>query len=156
MSNEDAIVKAGMVDISAKEETKRRAVAAAVLTMSSDAFTKLMNDECPKGNVWETARVAGIMAAKSTPAVIPMCHPLMLNKVFISFEKDVATTSVRIQAEVVCCGRTGVEMEAMTAVSISALTIYDMMKWADKGMILSEVKLLAKSGGKSGDYTRVA
>jgi len=146
--------KAGMVDISSKKETKRTALAVAHIKMGKKAFAALMSDECPKGHVFETAKVAGIMAAKSTPSIIPLCHPLALNKVKITFETNKKSSMVVINAEVVCLGRTGVEMEALAAASISALTIYDMMKYVDKGMVISEIKLLQKSGGKSGDYRR--
>lgn len=142
----------GMVDISAKGVTKRIARAMSVITMSQKAFTSFQKDESPKGNVLETAKIAGIMAAKSTPEIIPMCHPLALKKVAVTFKTDKKRCRVITIAEVVCVGQTGVEMEALTAASIASLTIYDMMKWADKGSIISETKLLHKSGGKSGDY----
>ena len=100
----------------------------------------------------ETAKVAGIIAAKSTPEIIPMCHPLALKKVTVTFETDQKKHHIVTTAEVVCLGQTGVEMEALTAASVASLTIYDMMKWADKGSIISETKLVHKSGGKGGDY----
>jgi len=142
----------GMVDISAKGVTKRIARAMSVITMSQKAFTLFQKEGSPKGNVLETAKIAGIMAAKSTPEIIPMCHPLALKKVAVTFKTDKKRCQVITTAEVVCMGQTGVEMEALTAASIASLTIYDMMKWADKGSIISETKLLHKSGGKSGDY----
>ncbi len=141
-----------MVDISAKKETKRTAIAIANIVMGKKAFQALINNECPKGNVFETARVAGIMAAKATPQIIPMCHPLQLSKVQVSFESDKKQYAVHVTSEVKCLGSTGVEMEALAAANVAALTIYDMMKWADKGMAIQEVKLLKKTGGKSGDY----
>ena len=144
--------KEGMVDISHKEVTKRTAVACGRITMSPKAFKALVNQQSPKGDVFETAKVAGIMAAKSTPAIIPMCHPLELNKIKITFKKDSKASSIHIESEVVCLGRTGVEMEALTSVAAAALTIYDMMKWADKAMVISNIKLLRKTGGKSGDF----
>ncbi len=144
----------GMVDISEKDVTKRIARASAQIQFSAEAFGVLMEKGSPKGDVFETAKVAGIMAAKSTPDIIPLCHPLMLDKVKVNFEKDMENYIVTAVAEVVCLGRTGVEMEALTAVSVAALTIYDMMKWKDKGMVISEVKLMHKSGGKTGDYDR--
>lgn len=143
-----------MVDISQKEVTKRVAVACGRITMSRIAFKALCAHQSPKGNVLETAKIAGIMAAKSTPSIIPMCHPLELSKVKVIFQKDLKSLSVKIQSEVVCLGRTGVEMEALTAVAVAALTIYDMMKWSDKAMVISHIKLLYKTGGKSGDFNR--
>ncbi|HBR13952.1 MAG TPA: cyclic pyranopterin monophosphate synthase MoaC [Candidatus Omnitrophica bacterium] len=144
----------GMVDISGKSETTRTAVAASRIQFTPEAFKTLIDEGSPKGDVLETAKIAGIMAAKSTPSIIPMCHPLELSKVQVTFEVDKKALAVVARAEVVCLGRTGVEMEALTAAAAAALTIYDMMKWKDKGMIISEIKLLSKSGGKSGDYHR--
>lgn len=143
-----------MVDISEKDITKRVAVACGQITMSQKAFKALLASRSPKGDVLETAKIAGIMAAKSTPAIIPMCHPLELNKVKIDLQPDKKFHSVNIRSEVVCFGRTGVEMEALTSVAAAALTIYDMMKWADKAMVISDIKLLQKSGGQSGNYRR--
>ncbi len=143
-----------MVDVSKKNITKRVAVASSQIIMGKKAFQFLLEDASPKGNVLETARVAGIMAAKSTPQMIPMCHPLELNEVNVTFKVDKKIFMITSIAEVGYNGRTGVEMEALTAVSVAALTIYDMMKWADKGMVISDIKLLKKSGGKSGDFTR--
>lgn len=142
----------GMVDISGKPVTKRRARASSIIKMSSKAFQALTTTGSPKGDVFETARIAGIMAAKATSDIIPMCHDLALNSITISFEVDPKAQQIVTTSEVVCYGRTGVEMEAMTAASVASLTIYDMMKWADKGSVIKETKLLSKSGGKSGDY----
>jgi len=142
----------GMVDVSAKEITKRVARAVSTIKMSPKAFKALIDGGSPKGDVFETAKIAGIMAAKSTPAIIPMCHPLMLNKVKVTLRVEKAKRQVVSTAEVVCLGRTGVEMEALAAASVASLTIYDMMKWADKGSVISETKLLHKTGGKTGDY----
>jgi cyclic pyranopterin monophosphate synthase len=144
----------GMVDTSRKPVSKRTAVAEATIKLSPAAFQEFITGGSPKGNVLETAKVAGIMAAKATPQIIPLCHPLELNKVNMTFEIDRPRFSITVQAEVNCWGRTGVEMEALTAVSAAALTIYDMMKWADKSMVIGEIKLLAKSGGQSGAYLR--
>ena len=144
----------GMVDVSAKKVTKRMAVASASVYMGPKAFMAFLQGQSPKGDILETARVAGVMAAKSTPRIIPFCHPLELNKVNISFQIDQKTSMITIIAEVVYRGRTGVEMEALSAVTIAALTVYDMMKWADKGMVITDIKLLEKRGGKSGDYKR--
>jgi cyclic pyranopterin phosphate synthase len=145
----------GMVDISNKSITARSALASATIKMSASAFKILMTSGSPKGDVFETAKVAAIMAAKSTPAIIPLCHPLVLNKVNIRFETDKKTSMISVIAQVKSDGKTGVEMEALTAVSVGCLTIYDMMKWADKNMVIGEIKLLEKSGGQSGDYKRI-
>jgi len=142
----------GMVDISAKAVTKRIARAQSSIKMAPKAFKALINGGSPKGDVFETAKIAGIMAAKSTPDIIPMCHPLALSKVQIMFKTDQKNRKIVTIAEVTCLGKTGVEMEALTAASVASLTIYDMMKWAGKGSIITETKLLHKSGGKSGDY----
>ena len=143
-----------MVDISAKEATRRVARASARIAMGTKAFRALLTKGSPKGDVFETARIAGIMAAKSTPAIIPMCHPLELSQVKITFEPRKSESEVVVTSEVVCRGRTGVEMEALTAVGAAALTIYDMMKWADHAMVICEIQLLHKSGGKSGTFDR--
>jgi cyclic pyranopterin phosphate synthase len=132
--------------------TYRTAIASAVVKMGSKAFGSFVKEGSPKGDVLEAARIAGVMAAKKTPDIIPFCHPLPINKVQLRFNVDQKEKSVTVIAEISCQGRTGVEMEALSAVTVAALTIYDMMKWADKGMMISDVKLLAKSGGKSGDY----
>jgi len=145
---------AGMIDVSHKDITKRVAIATATITMNASTFKALMGKGSPKGDVFETAKVAGIMAAKSTPQIIPLCHPLQLSKVSVTFDIDKKKRSIKIQSEVVYLGKTGVEMEALTAVCAAALTIYDMMKWTDKGMVISNVKLLFKAGGKSGEYKR--
>lgn len=146
--------KTGMVDISEKNVTARLAVASAAIRMRREAFKTLLSKGSPKGDVLETAKVAGIMAAKNTPAIIPLCHPLLLNKVNISFETHVKTSMITVIAQVKSDGKTGVEMEALTAVSAACLTIYDMMKWADKAMVIGDIKLLEKRGGKSGDFVR--
>ena len=144
----------GMVDVSAKEITRRRAVATAAITLSKAAFQAFLKSGSPKGDVFESARIAGIMAAKLTPVLVPHCHPLALEKVIVTFETLKAKSSVRIQAEVICTGKTGVEMEALTAASAAALTIYDMMKWAGQDMQISDIRLLHKSGGRSGNINR--
>ena len=144
----------GMVDISHKKITQRVAVAASKIKMGKKAFQALVQGDSPKGDVLGTAKVAGTMAAKSTPQLIPLCHPLELNKVQISFDLDKKKGVVNIRGEVVSQGRTGVEMEALCAVSVAALTIYDMMKWAGQGMVIYDTMLLHKSGGKSGVYNR--
>lgn len=146
--------KKGMVDIGSKEITARTARAQSVICLGKKSFQALIKGGCPKGDVLETAKVAGVMAAKDTPRMIPYCHPLALNKVHIEFELLEKEFSVRIISEVSCLGRTGVEIEALAAAQTAALTIYDMLKWADKGMVIKETKLLYKAGGKSGDYER--
>lgn len=145
-----------MVDISHKEVTKRTALASARITLSPAAFRKLRKEGSPKGNVFETARVAGIMAAKSTPGIVPLCHPLQLSKAQIRFDIDEKRYSITTTAEVVCLGQTGVEMEALTAVAAASLTIYDMMKWADQSMVISDIKLLKKTSGRSGNFERTS
>ena len=142
----------GMVDISSKGETKRVARAQANISMSPEAFEALTANRSPKGDVFETAKIAGIMAAKNTPDIIPLCHPLNLTSVTIKIEANEKRRTVTVISEIGCLGRTGVEMEALTAATAAVLTIYDMMKWCDRGMVISETKLLHKSGGKSGDY----
>lgn len=144
----------GMIDISDKSVTKRRAVAEGMIILTAAAFDTLIQKGSPKGDVFETARVAGIMAAKSTPSIIPLCHPLTLEKVRIDFEKFQAKKAVKVTAEVLCSGKTGVEMEALAAASAACLTIYDMCKWLGQDMVISDVRLIHKSGGKSGEYNR--
>lgn len=144
----------GMVDISHKVESKRSAMASCVIQFSPQSFKALISGASPKGNVFETARTAGIMAAKSTPNIIPLCHPLPLSQTKIDFKINKNKYSIRIESIVSCLGRTGVEMEALTACAVSALTVYDMMKWSDKGMIIGNLQLEHKTGGKSGDFHR--
>jgi len=144
---------AGMVDVSDKSVTKRRASAEATISFTAQAFAALIKQGSPKGDVFETARIAGIMAAKATPSIIPLCHPLALEKVNVSFEKLPAKKSIKVTAEVLCSGKTGVEMEALTAVSAACLTIYDMTKFMGQQMTISNLRLVHKSGGKSGDFS---
>lgn len=153
MAEEQTFVD-GMIDISEKDVTKRVAVATSIIEMGKEAFQLLIDGKSPKGDVFETAKIAGIMAAKSTSAQIPMCHPLALNKVKVTFETDKEKGSVKVRSEVVCQGKTGVEMEALMAASVAALTIYDMMKWSQKAMVITQTQLEFKSGGKSGTFTR--
>ena len=141
---------ARMVDVSDKDATARVALAGGRITMSAEAFTHVRDGTAKKGDVLGVARLAGIMAAKKTPDLIPLCHPLALEKVEVEFELDEATSAVEILATVKVSGRTGVEMEALTAASIAALTIYDMVKAVDKSMIIDDIRLLKKDGGKSG------
>lgn len=142
----------GMVDVGLKKATVRAAKALAVIYLGDKAYRGLIAGASPKGDVLEVARIAGVMAAKSTPQIIPYCHTLLLESVKIDFEFLPQVKRLHIKSEIKCSGKTGVEMEALTAVSVAALTVYDMMKWADKGMVIEEVRLLSKKGGKSGDY----
>jgi len=145
--------RARMVDVSAKEVTGRRAKAGAVLRMQPDTLRRIMEGDLPKGDVLAVARTAGIMAAKQTSQLIPLCHPLPLESVTVDFLVD-GTDLLRIEAEVGVTARTGAEMEALVAVSIAGLTVYDMCKAVDRSMSLDEVVLLEKSGGRSGSYRR--
>jgi cyclic pyranopterin phosphate synthase len=143
-----------MVDVTEKKPTLRVAVAQGVVSMSSETYEKILSQSVKKGNVLETARIAGIMAAKKTSELIPMCHPLNITHIVIDFFPDKAQNSIRIQADVRAIDQTGVEMEAMTAVSVAGLTIYDMCKSYDRAMIISDICLLEKSGGKSGLFVK--
>jgi cyclic pyranopterin phosphate synthase len=141
---------ARMVDVSTKAATDREAIAEATITLSAEAFAAVMSGTAPKGDVLAAARIAGIMAAKKTSELIPLCHPLALTKANIDFEPQ--DNAIRILATVKTNGQTGVEMEALTAASIAALTIYDMIKAVDKTAVIEGVRLVSKSGGKSGEY----
>jgi len=143
-----------MVDVSDKDATVREAVAQGVITMQPETFDLIREEKVKKGNVLETARIAGIQAAKRTAELIPMCHPLSITHVQVDFSPYPETHSIRIEAVVRVVGKTGVEMEALTAVSIAALTIYDMCKSYDRAMTISDLYLLKKSGGKSGTFVR--
>ena len=143
-----------MVDVTDKRATARTAVAAGAIFMSAETFELIRNQKVKKGNVLETARIAGIMAAKKTSELIPMCHPLNITHVQIDFTSDEARGCIGIEAAVRTIDQTGVEMEALTAVSVAALTIYDMCKSYDKEMTISKIQLLKKSGGKSGTFKR--
>jgi cyclic pyranopterin monophosphate synthase len=143
-----------MVDVSEKAVTDRRARAQAVVAMARETFDMIRDQRVKKGNVLETARIAGVMAAKRTSDLIPMCHPLKLTHAQVEFFPDADTHSIRIEATARILDQTGVEMEALTAASVAALTIYDMCKAYDRGMIISDVCLLEKSGGKSGHWKR--
>ncbi len=144
--------KAHMVDISEKQDSKRTARARATISMAKETIVALQQDDVPKGDVFAVARVAGIQAAKRTGDIIPLCHPLMLSSVKVEFE--ISDDKVEIEAEVTTVGRTGVEMEALTACSVSALTMYDMCKSLDKRMKITDLALLQKTGGSSGDFNR--
>jgi len=142
-----------MVDVGEKIETKRIAVALGTISMAPDTLDRIMDEKVKKGNVLEAARIAGVMAAKKTSDLIPMCHPLNITHARIDFSFDKENHAIDIEAETSLTGKTGVEMEALIAVSIAALTIYDMCKSYDKAMRISNVYLKSKSGGKSGTYT---
>ena len=144
--------RAHMVDVTAKAVTHRVAVAAGEIRMAPETLQKVREGTMKKGDVLAVAQVAGIMAAKHTPDLIPMCHPLMLTGVDIDFALEDDPSRVEIRATVSCNGETGVEMEALTAVSAAALTIYDMCKAVQKDMRITNIRLRRKSGGKSGDY----
>ena len=142
-----------MVDVTSKQYTHRCAVAVAWVYMNADTINLINKSEVAKGDVLAAARIAGIMAAKKTPELIPLCHPLTISGVKVDFE-FINTNEMKLSATVKCTGQTGVEMEALTAVSVAALTIYDMCKAVDKGMTIKEIYLEAKEGGKSGQYRR--
>ncbi|MBD1887870.1 cyclic pyranopterin monophosphate synthase MoaC [Coleofasciculus sp. FACHB-SPT9] len=150
----DAHGEAQMVDVSGKEQTRRHAVAAAQVRMLLETFEAIQAGNAPKGDVLGTARLAGIMAAKQTSQLIPLCHPLPIHKVEVQIVPDAQLPGYQIQAEVVTKAETGVEMEALTAVSVAALTLYDMAKALEKGMVIESIRLVSKTGGKSGDYLR--
>ena len=141
-----------MVDVSEKTATSRHAIAESYIRLSSRTLSLLRKGKLPKGNALETARLAGILAAKRTPDLIPLCHPLLLTHVDV--EAEPRANGVRFVAAVSCTGSTGVEMEALTAASVAALTLYDMVKAVEKGATIERIQLLEKSGGKSGLYRR--
>ena len=146
----DSEGNARMVDVGGKAETRRVAIASGLIRMSAEALAAIRDGEVPKGDVLAAARIAGIMAAKKTAELIPLCHPLALDAVTVDFAFEDA--ALRATATASLSGRTGVEMEAMTAVSVALLTIYDMAKAVDKGMVIDGVRLIEKRGGKSGDW----
>ncbi|GGD33834.1 cyclic pyranopterin monophosphate synthase MoaC [Sinisalibacter lacisalsi] len=148
----DAAGQAHMVDVSQKAVTAREAVAEARVIMTPETLALVEAGSAKKGDVLGVARLAGIMGAKKTADLIPLCHPLPITKVALELEPDAGLPGVRITATVRTSGQTGVEMEALTAVTTAALTVYDMLKAAEKGMRIEGVRLLAKSGGKSGDF----
>lgn len=147
MSNEDRV---HMIDVGAKPDTEREATARGIIKMKPSTLKIIQEEGLPKGDVLATAQVAGILAAKNTPQLIPMCHPLLINDIKVVFQLNHETSSIEISTTVKCTGKTGVEMEALTAVAVSALTIYDMCKGIDPEMQIDAIRLLKKSGGKSG------
>ncbi len=148
----DATGAANMVDVSAKDVTSRTAIAEGAVVMLPETIALIRQGDAKKGDVLGTARLAGIMASKRTHELIPLCHPLLISKVRVDCEIDEALPGVRVTAEVKVAGQTGVEMEALTAVSVACLTIYDMVKAADRGMRIEGIRLRMKSGGRSGTY----
>ncbi|MBD2101211.1 cyclic pyranopterin monophosphate synthase MoaC [Leptolyngbya sp. FACHB-261] len=148
----DSSGQAQMVDVSAKAQTLRQAVAAAQVRMQQSTFEAIENGNAPKGDVLGTAKLAGIMAAKQTANLIPLCHPLPLTKVRVELSPDPELPGYQIRAEVKTRAETGVEMEALTAASVAALTLYDMAKALEKSIQIEHIRLVSKSGGKSGDY----
>jgi len=143
-----------MVDVSGKTETAREAVARAIVRMRPATLRAIQRGNAPKGDVLGVARTAGILAAKRTPELIPLCHPLRLTKVEVAFDARPRRGELTVQARVSTVDKTGVEMEALTAASVAALTVYDMVKALEKGVTIARVHLVAKSGGKSGEWKR--
>ena len=150
----DSNGNAVMVDVTDKDITERIAIARGVIEVNDEVYSAIKNGTVGKGDVLGTARIAGIMAAKRTSDLIPMCHPLMLTKVTIDFETDDDAKSIAVICTAKLCGKTGVEMEALTGVSVALLTIYDMCKAMDRSMQMKEIHLVEKNGGKSGHYIR--
>jgi len=150
----DASGNAIMVDVSQKSPTMRTAIAGAVLTMRPETATSIVEGKMAKGDVLGVARLAGIAGAKRTPDLIPLSHPLALHHVAVDFEVDAAKGRIEVRATVRAFERTGVEMEAMTAATVAALTVYDMCKGTDKGIVISDIALIFKEGGKSGTFRR--
>lgn len=146
--------RARMVEVGDKPETKREAIARGTVYMKPETLELIEKGGIAKGDVLGVAQVAGIMGAKRTPDLIPMCHPLFISGIDLSFRLDCEHSAVEIEARVRCRGKTGVEMEALTAVSIAALTIYDMCKAVDRGMVIGDIRLIEKTGGKSGTFRR--
>jgi cyclic pyranopterin phosphate synthase len=156
LSHLNARGEAHMVDVSEKEVISRTAVAEGFVSLRPETLALVTKGEAKKGDVLATARIAGIMAAKKTHDLIPLCHPLAITKVTVEFEPSDEPAGIHVTATVRVTGQTGVEMEALTAVSVACLTIYDMLKAADKGMTISDIRLLEKTGGRSGTYRAAA
>ncbi len=142
-----------MVNVSGKPDTRRKAVAKGTVSMQPATFELIKKGKTAKGDVLSVARLAGIMAAKQTPGLIPLCHPLLISDTAVEFSLDAKNSTVEITATVESTGKTGVEMEALTAAAVAALTIYDMAKAVDRGMRIENIRLISKSGGKSGTVT---
>ena len=143
-----------MVDVGAKRITMREAVAVATVRMSPETLRKLVERALPKGDVLTTAKVAGVLAAKQTPSLIPLAHPLVITSIDVTFDLDQSAGAIEVHSIVRCEGKTGAEIEAMTACAVAALTIYDMCKSAEKGITIESLQLVRKSGGKSGTWER--
>jgi cyclic pyranopterin phosphate synthase len=141
-----------MVDVGGKAETERTAVAQGAVVMQADTLALILSGNAKKGDVLGVARIAGILAAKRTHELIPLCHPLLLTKISVDIEPDLSLPGLRVTAMARVTGKTGVEMEALTAASVACLTVYDMAKAVDRGMVISDIRLVEKTGGKSGDY----
>jgi len=154
LSHLDEKGKARMVDVSLKSVTKRSATATVTVRLNPQTFQLVIENRVAKGDVLTVAKLAGIQAAKRTAELIPLCHPVGLDHVEIAFELDEAAGSVAIRATATCLARTGVEMEALTACSVAALTVYDMLKAAQRDIVITDLTLLEKTGGRSGDYRR--
>lgn len=146
--------RARMVDVSAKADTKRTAVAAGRVRVNRETFDLIRSGGLKKGDVLTTAQIGGVMGAKRTSELIPMCHPILISGVDLDFRMNEEALAVEITATVSCTGATGVEMEALTAVSVAALTVYDMCKAVQRDIVIDQIRLLRKSGGKSGDFVR--
>jgi cyclic pyranopterin phosphate synthase len=142
-----------MVDVSSKPDTERRAVAKGMVRMKAETLAQIKQGKTKKGEVLTTAQLAGIMAAKKTPELIPLCHPISIDEVKVEFKLDDKNSAIEITATAKSTGRTGIEMEALTATAVAALTIYDMVKGVDRGMKIDNIRLVQKSGGKSGKIT---
>ncbi len=153
LSHVDDAGRARMVDVSGKEESVRTATAEGALVCRAETLAAVLEGRAPKGSVISTAEIAGVMAAKRTAELIPLCHPLPLAKVAVSIEPDETLPGFRVHAEVKTAGQTGVEMEALTAVSVACLTLFDMLKAIDRTMTIGGVRVLTKSGGRTGDWT---
>ncbi|WEF31437.1 cyclic pyranopterin monophosphate synthase MoaC [Pseudoduganella chitinolytica] len=145
--------QAHMVDVGAKAETHRIAIATGTIRMKPETLAIILSGTAKKGDVLGIARIAAIMGAKRTSDIVPLCHPLALTRVTVDFETDEASSSVHCRAQVETYGKTGVEMEALTAVQVGLLTVYDMCKAVDRGMVMGEIRVREKHGGKSGDWT---
>ena len=154
LSHVDRRGRARMVDITGKDETVREAVARGVITMQPGTLRMIQEGSAPKGDVLAVARLAGVMAAKRVPDLIPLCHPLLLTSAEVQFTPIEKSGRLDIESRIKMTGRTGAEMEALTAVAMAALTVYDMCKAVDKEMVISSIRLVAKKGGKSGTYRR--
>jgi cyclic pyranopterin phosphate synthase len=150
----DSKGRAQMVDVGEKEISQRIATAEAIVNMQPETLAMIAEGKHKKGDVFAVARIAGIQAAKKCPELIPLCHPLMLSSINVELEADEANSRVKISTTCKLAGQTGVEMEALTAASVAALTIYDMCKAVDKGMTISQIQLVEKKGGKSGHWSR--